>query len=261
MCCFLDFFNYINQHKTMKLKYKRIILFITMCTMCIGLVTLFISDSSDKSKSEKLKKEQDLPNSTELIPKNSDLSNVESPVPTSADSPALEWETKPEISDLVKKYFDACLSYNTEQLSSLVSNIENINQEKIQSKYALIESYQNIECFITQQPNTNNYLVYVSVDWKLNGIDTLAPSLDSFFVSQKEDGSYCIFNGEIDANTNDFINNMDQSEEVSKLIKSIDLKYQEAITNDTKLQEIFANSDATATPSDSPIPTISATAN
>lgn len=269
----------------MKLKYKRIIIFITMFTMCIGLVTLSISSPS--SNSTKSSKNLDQSNTKEPIhtslgndssnqldenaqqtAKNVDENNtltetgsavttVPSSTPNSNIS-TLEWETHPEINELVTQYFNACINLDLTALEPLVSNIDKVDVEKLKIKYGVLEQVENIECYTIAQPDTENFLVYITSDWKIKDVETLAPSLDSLYICKNANGSYCVYYDELDEKTQEFISSADKSKEVSDLIAKVNLKYQEALTADTNLKELDSkleeNPAETNTPSETDIP-------
>lgn len=266
----------------MKLKYKRIIIFITMFTMCIGLVTLSISSPS--SNSTKSSKHSDQSNTKKPIHTNPDEDSTNQPdsntpqatknihtndpligtgsavtsspsnIPSNPNTSTLEWETHPEVNELVTQYFNACINLDLTALEPLVSNINKVDLEKLKTKYNVLERVENIECYTITQPDTENFLVYITSDWKIKGVDTLAPSLDFLYIYKKADGSYCVYYDELDEKTQEFISSVDKSQEVSDLIHKVNLKYQEVLTTDKSLKELDSKLEETNEPTETNAP-------
>lgn len=226
----------------MKLKYKKTIVVITMCTMCIGLVTLSVTSPKVKSSTEveATPAPEGATGKEETVPV--DVVSGEQPSPTPVVSDInLEWETKPEITELVRQYFDASVKVDMDALTELVSDISHVDEELLRLKYEYVDEYQNIECYTAAAPNPGCYVVYVVSDLKIRDIDTTAPGLTSIYVSTREDGSLCVYLGVLDEATQNYIASADQSVKVKGLIDTVEKNLQEKVTADEKLKQFYEN--------------------
>lgn len=219
----------------MKLKYKGIVLLISMGTMCIGMVTLSISTpTAQSSTSVESGKLQDAASVASAAPSVAPSQTAALPGPTT-----LEWEANPEITTLVKDYFKANVNGDMEALAGLVSDIGHVDQKKIEFKQTYEEDYRNVECYTAKAPEEGSYVVYVSFDLKIRDVDTLAPGLTSLYVSTGEDGKLRVYMGVLDDKACAFLETMSECDAVKTLVNSVDVKLQEKITSDVKLKEFY----------------------
>lgn len=226
----------------MKLKYKKIILLVTMCTMCIGLVTLFISTPSANSstKVEGVDAAASQPDDKEAATPGA----ASSPAPTAtalSGSFTLEWESHPEINELVEKYMNASAQCDMDALSGLVNDISYIDEEMLRLQYEYVEGFENIECYISKTPEEGTYLVYVSSDTRIKDVTTGAPGLSYLYVKMKEDGSVLIYRGEISEAVQSFAKNAEASQQVKKLVDTVNKNLEEKLTSDAKLKQFYEN--------------------
>lgn len=219
----------------MKLKYKKIILIITMSTMCIGFVTISLSTpvnkSSANSKTEAGDTREDKKEDTQK-----DGANM---IDSVLASGKLKCNAYKEVNELVKQYLDASLKCDMESLKGIVSDVANLNQEELQKKQQLIEAYNNIECYTVDGLQDKQYLVYVYSELKFSGIQTAAPGLTRLFISQDADGALKINLSVMDETVQKFINESAESEEVLKLIDTVNYKLEEAIHSDADLKNFY----------------------
>ena len=120
----------------MKLKYKKLIIIITVFTLAIGFLVLT------------------------LIPTGGSTIN------NALDADLQKSENK-EINDIIQAYFNAKKTVDIDALSTLVSDPNQINKEKFTAMAEYVEDYQNINCYTIENEDTNDYRVYVAYDMKL----------------------------------------------------------------------------------------------
>lgn len=221
----------------MKFKYKKIILLITLCTMFIGMVTISLTTPKEvgvvKTKGPglvdenfvELGEESDLLMEAGIEEKNSDLTS----------------NASDEIKGLVANYFKCMLTCDLEEMSKIVTQVENIDVEEMQAKRNLIEQYQNLECYIMDGRSKGEYLVYVYSELKFTGIDTAAPGLTRLYIVTQPDGSLQIELGLIKQEVQDYIAEADESEHVKKIIDTVNYKLEQAINKDEKFREFYTN--------------------
>lgn len=226
----------------MKLKYKKIVLAVTMSTMCIGFVT--ISLTSPKANNKKTDGENVTATAQSTIDVNSNATD---------ENYNLECDAYPEINELVEKYLAATVTGDMTSLESVVSDMDNISEDMVKNKTQIIESHQNVQCYTIKVPNHDGYIVYVYSEMKLVGIDTPAPGLTRLYVCMTSDGSYRIYLSSIDAKIQEFMENSQNSVQVQTLINKVNKLFEDAINCDEKLKAFYqqienASSNATTIP-------------
>lgn len=230
----------------MKLKYKKIVLLITMSTMCIGFVTL-TAGSPDKNKSSQV--EEELKNSSiPLMEKDGNLEVNATAKSTEETKKSNDTEEKiepkglqrdayPKINDLVKKYVNAYAACDIETLYKIVSKTNNLELNRLQEKANYIESYDNIECYTLPGPEENSYVVYVYEEVKFKDVDTRAPGMIRLYIRTSKEGKLYIHLGTIDETTLTFINETANNEDIKRILDTVNKKCEEAKTKDPQLKE------------------------
>lgn len=196
----------------MKLKYKKLVIIISVVTLALSflILTLIPTGGSD---------------------------------PNSAEDATLAVNENEDINNLIKDYFNAKKTVNMESLATLVSDSNQIPKEKFTAMAAYVEDYQNINCYVIKDEESDSYRVYAEYDMKLKNIQTLAPCLTAFFVTGTSDGKYTIYFSALDDAQMDFINSADKNSEIEDLKQDILDKLQEAIDNDETFKQFYQKMD------------------
>ncbi|MCI5883999.1 MAG: hypothetical protein MRZ84_08250 [Eubacterium sp.] len=192
----------------MKLKYKKLIIIITVGAL---LLSFFILT---------------------LIPTGGDSPN---PV---EDADLIKC-TNEDINNLVASYFQAKRDVNLEALEPLVSDINQIDQEKLITQAEYVEDYQNLSCYLLENEDNGAFRVYVRFDMKLKNIATLAPCLSGLYITVGSDGKNVIYLSALDKNEEDFILAADKNSHVVQMQKEVNDKLQEAINADEAFRQLY----------------------
>lgn len=244
----------------MKLKYKKIILIISMSTMGIGLITLSMSKPNSRKKLVEVsstliadstgKESASINDTTDNLDDaqgeqannarmfNEDLDNSATMKLSEADN-SLKRDAYEDVNKLVNDYLTAIAKSDVDALSKIVSDANSIDTDEIQRKSEYVEEYKNIECYTKNGREEGSYIVYVYEELKLVGIDTLAPGMIRLYVSTSEDGKPYIVSGKIDDETNDFITEASKDEEVVNLLAKVNNQFDVAVASDTSLREFL----------------------
>ena len=208
----------------MKLKYKKLIIIITVGALLLGFFILT------------------------LIPTGGNSSN---PV----EDAELVKCTNEDINNLITSYYQAKRDVNLEELEPLVSDINQIDQEKLIAQAEYVEDYQNITCYLLENKDNGAYRVYVRFDMKLKNINTLAPCLSALYVTMGSDGKNVIYLSALDKNEEDFILAADKNSHLADMQKEVNDKLQEAINADEAFRQLYQTMDqAIANVSSTPEP-------
>lgn len=235
----------------MKFKYKKIIILITMCTMCIGLVTISLSTPKEEEiqqtvenneKQNATVKSDKSTNEKNQETKNSDKKDVKTTEETgkSKDESDLKANQNEKINQLIQTYLDATLACDKDTLEQVVTRIENVDMAELEAKKKLVEEYQNVECYTMDGIKEGDYLVYVYSELKFTGVDTAAPGLMRLYVITEDDETVKIQLGLQSQEIQELIEKADESEEVKKIINTVNYKLEEAINNDSTLRDFYS---------------------
>lgn len=237
----------------MKKKYRLFVIFLTMGIMLIGSVTFYIGKDAVPSKRTNTqvnsnKADSDSGDSENVADKgdgsedtdNSEGGNTEglSLKIESDGTYVLEENKYPEINSVVEKYLNASVMADMDALSSVVSNTSHIDREALREKYRYVERYENISCYTLECPNESGYRVYVYGEIKLSGIDTLAPGLSSLYVTQTDQGDYCVYLDVLDSEVQEFIDKADESMPVQKLMEQVEYRFKEVLGRNEQLKKL-----------------------
>lgn len=250
----------------MKLKYKKIILLTTMCTMGIGLLTLSLNhnqtDAKDNSESGKMTQEvmaeaentsseqkTDATNATTLSADN--LTPTQIPTPTALPVNDFEKETNPAIDELIKEYYTAKKNSDLKSLKKLYSNPSVADsQDELQKKTEYIDEYLNIKTYIKKGFKEGTFIVYAYSEVKFTGIKTPAPGLAKFFIITDKNNKLKFFcTDDMDEVTKNYFDERNSDQDVIDLINITEKKSDKAIKSDEDLLNFWKKLDEMATSS------------
>jgi hypothetical protein len=246
----------------MKLKYKKMIILVSMCTMGIGLVTFSIVRPSSK----------DVPNSNgaqvaALSADNDDLDNVESGVDTQVanvdglidenengsnknraitEIDELKKNEYKKVNKLITKYLNAKLSKDIAKFEGIVNDTSLIDVADLERQTNYIEDYSNIDVYTKKGPEEGSLIAYAYHEVKFTSIDTLAPAMNAFYVKADENGDYYIYLGNVDDETIAYIDEVRNSDEVMELIYNVNDRMKKAADSDNALAEFYLKLEETA---------------
>lgn len=237
----------------MKLKYKKMILIISMSAMGIGMVTLSLSKPKEKNDGAE-------PTITSLSDDGSDDIEGESVgvdetakvelVGQPADG-VLRIDVYPAINDLVKKYMSAKADCDYETIRTLVSDSSVIDEDDLRAKSEYIEDYKNIVCYTLNGPTEDSFVVYVYEDIKILNVNTLAPGMTRLYIKLHESGDPYIYLGAIDDETQKFIEETTGNQAVNDIINTVNTKLDEVVTKDEDLKKFVEDRSNEITTEDS----------
>lgn len=238
----------------MNLKYKKTLLFIFLCTMGIGIITLSMVPSSRNTKITMKQASENVAltvaaQSSETTPLAVSASPTITATPTPTPSPTptplpvydLEEDGYPEIETLIKNYYAAKLSTNSDAMKELLSNPDKVpTLEQMKEDILYIEEYRNIKSYVKKGFEQGSYIVYSFHEIKFLNIDTSAPAVDKFYLLTDTDGKIKIFSDNRDDITDEYYKARDKDDDVIKLLEDTEKKSDEAKESDEYLK-VFWN--------------------
>lgn len=236
----------------MNLKYKKMMLLLTMGVMGIGMIsisftkpsqtdandTIALTSANDDASISALTNKAALATDEEVAKEEAVVSPSPTPAITSAPSNLLAKNEFPEINALVEAFLNAKLTCNEEDFKPLLKDVSVIDLERLQRKIEYIKNYHNINVYTTKAINEIDYVAYVTYDLELPIIETYAPSIDELYISF-EDGKPYLYFGSIASDTSTYLSELRNSDSVLTLVDEVSTNLDLAITSDEDLREFY----------------------
>ncbi|MDI9488835.1 MAG: hypothetical protein QM222_05840 [Bacillota bacterium] len=240
----------------MKLKYKKIILLTSLATMCIGLLTISISQSGQKNqeKSSSISAsaetgdiESDNTNSRILAmasltsaSEDNTATGTPTPSPTPTPIPVYDLEEIEDMNKFFEEYYMAKAACDVDKLKTLYKDPSKVEtREQLQNMVQYIEEYKNIKTYAKKSIEEGAYIVYAYHEIKFTSINTLAPGLSKFYVVTDDEGNYKIAS-DINPEIEEYFHARNEDEDVLKLIEKTNSKSEKVKEKDEDLM-IFWN--------------------
>lgn len=152
----------------------------------------------------------------------------------------------PEIAALITEYYACYAAGDFETLQTLAAPFSEHELAYMSLLSQYVESYQNMTFYTKSGLDSSSYLVNVYLEMKFEGVDTLAPGLDFFYVRTNEDGTLYIDNSyseynmknndnPLDVNVHNLIKEHEQQADLIALLTDTTEKFQAAIEADANL--------------------------
>ncbi len=153
---------------------------------------------------------------------------------------ALEENAYPQITALMESYYRAAAEGDVETLQSVADSLSEDMLIYLQKRSEYIESYQDLTCYTKAGPVEDSFVVYVSYEVKFRDVDALVPGISPFLVYGREDGSYYIYEGEVEEAVNAYLEEVSAQDDVVDLMNLVQVKFNEAVTADEDLSDFLA---------------------
>lgn len=253
----------------MKLKYKKIILLTSLCTMGIGLLTLSItqdkhradeqipttsgivadaqvSDDDNDNDVMAMSAKEDAPEATEDIEATPAPTLSPTPIPTPTPIPVYPLEEMEGMDAFIEVFFNAKVTSDVEKLKSIYKDPGKVEtREQLQKLVQYIEDYKNVKTYSKKSFEEGAYIVYAYHEIKFSSINTLAPGLSKFYVITDEDGNFKIVSDKT-PEVEEYFNARNEDEDVIELINRTNAKGEEAKAKDEDLMIFWSGLDELA---------------
>lgn len=173
------------------------------------------------------------------VEKNNDEKGTKSESAYNVPDVALEVDAYPEVNALVKQYFEALATGDTQTLSEICSSLDEEEAIRIEKKAEYTEGYSNYTVYTKPGPEENSYIVFGYYEIKFKNIDTVAPGLTSLYIKTKPDGTLYVYDEELSDEESEYIKEIAAQEDVVDLLNTVDQKYTEASSSDETLKNFM----------------------
>ena len=155
-----------------------------------------------------------------------------------------------DILDIVSSYYTAKVNKDYDTLKNLSETFDETTQAAIDEQDAAIESYSNIMTYSKAGLAEGEYIVFVYCDVKLSGIDTLAPTIKVLYLITGDDGKLSISDIDGHPDRTNLLQEIQTDEYVQALLKDVDQKLENAMSQDEKLKDFLEQSGSGASDGD-----------
>ena len=152
----------------------------------------------------------------------------------------LEKEAYPEVTTVIQTYYTALGNKDTAGIKSVVDSLDATEEAKI-TKDPYIEDYGDVETYTVEGPSEGTYVVFARYTYKFKDIDTAVPGLSQLYVCTDEDGKLYIATREQDQQTQEYIENTLDLQEVQELREEVEADYETALESDENLRDFIEN--------------------
>ncbi len=157
-----------------------------------------------------------------------------------------EVDAYPAVMSLIEQYYACYAAGDFDTLQTLAAPFSEHELAYMTLLSQYVESYQNMVFYTKSGLDADSYLVNVYLEMKFEGVETLAPGLDFFYVSAREDGTLYIDNSysEYNMKNNDnpinvevhsLITEHEQHADLIELLTDTSAKFSAAIEADPNL--------------------------
>ncbi len=157
----------------------------------------------------------------------------------------------PAVNELIQNYYTAYAAGDLVTLNTIATPISEREQGYISLFSQYVENYQNMVYYTKPGLDASSYMVNVYVEVKFEGVDTVAPGLDFFYVRTREDGTLYIDNlysqynlknndNPLDTSIHNLINEFERQEDVAALLQDVQGKFDAAVAADANLSTMLS---------------------
>ena len=151
---------------------------------------------------------------------------------------SLQKEVVPALNTLMNTYYDSLIACDLDTIHSLVEDDSTYTMEKLEKQRDYIEDYLNVTCYTKPGLNEGEYVLYVYSEIKFANISTPAPQLNHYYVNQPTAGQYQLANGMLDNDKVEYMNAVDDDDDVLALIDEVYQKLNAAMESDETLNSL-----------------------
>lgn len=163
----------------------------------------------------------------------------------------LTYEEEPQVvSAPVIVLNEGCKDMETNPL--LENGNEEINHavtkyyERLAENEEYVERYENMKLFVKNGQYEDTYVVYARYEMKIKDIYTLVPGLGTLYVEKNEKGKLMINAQVEDTETQQYIAEITQHEDVKILFQEVESAYAKAVQSDVMLAEAVSDLQSAA---------------
>ena len=138
---------------------------------------------------------------------------------------------------LFTHYYSYCISDDMDGLEDCVSSVRLINRSSMRQRYQYIEKIDDLACYAAPAVEEGFYIVYVSGNMHIRGIETPPPTLSVYLVARTFDDSMVVFVSAVPEEEAENLEKLNNSDSVRKLSDQVNNDLAKACKKDAQLDE------------------------
>lgn len=145
-----------------------------------------------------------------------------------------------DINALIGDYYFGIVTCDQELLKSLVKDktaFDNMDIYEQQSK--IITAYSNINCYSVDGYNDEEFIVYVTCELSIAGINSTPMDIETFYIVKNETGGYIIDNTEHNTEIKNYMNKVQSSEDIQEIYQSVKNNIEQCKQTDPDLEKLW----------------------
>lgn len=143
--------------------------------------------------------------------------------------------TDPKIYTLVATYYNAKATGDVDTIINIGDSVDEIDEIRIQEFSKYIESYPSIKIYVKPGLEANTFIAYVHSHLTFYGYPDQVPGFQAFYIWIDENGDYYINTGEVSDDILQYIQTVNEQDDVQELINNINVEYYELLLQNTEL--------------------------
>ena len=159
----------------------------------------------------------------------------------SANEPKLVANTNPEISDLVRIYYESATNGDIGIINRIYKGLDSDQQDKIRKISEHIERYEKVETYTVPGPREGTYIAYVYSKVKFKEYKKSIPGIETLYICPDEDGKLYINGESADQEELEYIKEMSWHPDVTELNNKVAKEYNDMLDADEELESILSN--------------------
>ena len=144
-----------------------------------------------------------------------------------------------DINSLMIEYYAALAVCDKNKLVTLVTNPSVYDDmTPYEQKSQIITHYSNINCYTVDGDVADSTVLYVTCNINIAGVNSAPMNISQFYIVKTPDG-YKINNGQLDASTVSYIQQVGQSEDIQELYRNVKANIDSCLASDPTFADFY----------------------
>lgn len=153
----------------------------------------------------------------------------------------MEEDAYPEITALIKKFYDAQASGDMDTINAITEGLTEPALIRYEVSAEYYEKFDAIKVYTKKGPETGAYVTYVYFELYFNGFDKQVPGLQTYYVRTNENGEYYLYFGELDEEIIEYIEALSVQDDFIDLSNEVAVSYNTMLEENAELSAFLTN--------------------
>ncbi len=153
----------------------------------------------------------------------------------------MEEDAYPEITSLIKKFYDAQASGDMDTINAITVGLTEPALIRYEVSAQYYEKFDAIKVYTKKGPETGAYVTYVYFELYFNGFDKQVPGLQTYYIRTNENGEYYLYFGELDEEIIKYIEALSVQDDFIDLSNEVAVSYNTMLEENAELSAFLTN--------------------